>query len=1296
MKEQMTDKYRLHLMLCAGTACVSNKSFKIKEVLDAELKKQGLDKEVLVVLTGCNGFCAVGPVMTVMPDGIFYHTLTEDILPHLVEEHFLKGRPVKKLMFTPPTEEITIPKMMDIGFFSRQTLIALRNRGLIDPEIIDEYIARDGYKALAKALTEMKPNDIIKEIKDSGLRGRGGGGFPTGLKWELCRKAKGDVKYIICNADEGDPGAYMDRSIVEADPHSVLEGMLIGARAIGASEGYVYIRGEYPLAMKRLEIAIDQAKEYGLIGENIFDSDFSFDVHVKQGAGAFVCGEETALIASIEGRPPEPRQRPPYPAQSGLWGKPTNINNVETWATVPEIINRGAEWFASIGTEMSKGTKVFSLVGKINNTGLVEVPMGISLKEIIYDIGGGIPGGKKFKAIQTGGPSGGCIPASLIDLPVDFEKLTEAGSIMGSGGLIVMDEDTCVVDVSKYFIEFTNDESCGKCASCRDGSAVLHGILKKICRGDGEESDIQALEDLGNAIKDGSMCGLGQTLPNPVLSTLKYFMDEYTEHIKYKRCSAMVCKGIISSACQHICPLSQEAPSYIGLLAQGKFDEAIKVVRKENPLPLICGRVCHSPCEDKCVAGEWGDPIAIRSLKRFLADYEMKKGVVVEEKPKEQREERIAVVGSGPGGLTCAYYLALEGYQVTVFESYPVAGGMLAIGIPEFRLPKDVLEYEIDRIRKLGVEIKTNTTIGKDIPLDKLKEDYKAVFIAIGAHKGLKMKIPGEEAEGVIDAVEFLRDVNLKREVKIGDKVIVVGGGNSAIDAARVAKRLGKDTKILYRRTKAEMPAIKSEIEEAIIEGIDIQLLAAPTKVMSSNGKIEAVECINMELGDVDASGRRRPVPIEGSEFNVDVDTLILAISQEPDVSLLNGNKLNVSKWNTLEVDPDTLLTNVEGIFAGGDVITGPNTVTEAMAHGKVAAQMIDKYIKGEKLERKYEVTRPEVKIEPIQLSEEEVKNLKKPAMSSAPVDQRIKNFEEVELGYREAEAITEAKRCLRCDLEKAEDEEEVEEKVAVEEKVEEKPEEKEEAPAEVEAAPEEKVEEPAAPAAVAAAPVEKPEEKPEVPEVKAVAPEEKVEEKVEEKPAAAPPEPKAEPEKKEVKAAIEIPDIKAAIEIPEMKKVEPAAPTEAKKEIEKPEEKAEEKEEPAPPGPKEEPKEKKIKAAIEIPDIKAAIEIPEMKKVEPAAEEKPEEKAEEKEEPAPPEEKPEEKVEEPAAEEKPEEKEEKKAEAALPGPKEEPEKKKIKLAIEIPDIKAVVDIPEIKKEKKEEKAEDKKEEKEE
>ena len=544
MSEQRDDRYRLNLMLCAGTACVSNKGFEIKEALESELKKHGLQDEVSVVTTGCNGFCAVGPVMTVLPDGIFYHTLTPEAIPNLVEEHFLKGRPVESLMFTPPDEDTVVPKMADIGFFANQTLVALRNRGMIDPEKIDEYIARDGYKGLAKALTEMTPDELITEVKNSGLRGRGGAGFPTGMKWDFCRQAKGDIKYVVCNADEGDPGAYMDRSIVEADPHAVIEGMMIGARAIGASEGHVYIRAEYPLALDRLKIAIAQAEEYGLIGENILGTDFSFKFNITKGAGAFVCGEETSLMASIEGKPSEPRQRPPFPAQSGLWGKPTNINNVETWATIPSIVARGAAWFMGIGTDKSKGTKVFSLVGKIENTGLVEVPMGITLKEIIYDIGGGIPNGKKFKAVQTGGPSGGCIPASLIDLPVDYERLMQAGSIMGSGGMIVMDEDTCIVDIAKYFLDFTNDESCGKCVSCRDGSGALLSILEKICEGNGEESDLVLLEEISHAIKESSLCGLGQTLPNPILSTLEHFRSEYEAHIFDKTCPAKACKAL--------------------------------------------------------------------------------------------------------------------------------------------------------------------------------------------------------------------------------------------------------------------------------------------------------------------------------------------------------------------------------------------------------------------------------------------------------------------------------------------------------------------------------------------------------------------------------------------------------------------------------------------------------------------------------------------------------------------------------------------------------------------------------
>ncbi|HHW43483.1 MAG TPA: NADH-quinone oxidoreductase subunit NuoF [Desulfotomaculum sp.] len=536
--------YRSHVLVCAGAGCISSDCKSVEQALVESIARLGLEREVKVVETGCMGPCDLGPVIVVYPEGVFYRQLKPADAVEIAEEHLLKGRVVRRLVYQAPDTGEKAITSDQIDFFKKQTRIALRNTGIINPESVEEYIARDGYRALGKVLSTMTPQEVIECIKRSGLRGRGGAGFPTGLKWEFSAKAAGSPKYVVCNADEGDPGAFMDRSILEGDPHSVLEAMAICGYAIGSRQGYVYVRAEYPLAVQRLDLAIRQAREYGLLGENIFGTGFDFDVEIRVGAGAFVCGEETALLASIEGQRGEPRPKPPFPAQGGLWGKPTVINNVETWANIPPIILNGPEWFASIGTEKSKGTKVFALAGKVNNTGLVEVPMGTTLREIIFDIGGGIPGGKQFKAAQTGGPSGGCIPAQYLDTPVDYESLTQLGAIMGSGGMIIMDEDTCMVDLARFFVEFVQDESCGKCSPCRVGTKRMLEILERITCGQGRDGDIELLEELGRGIKASALCGLGQTAPNPVLSTIRHFREEYEAHIYEKRCPAHVCRAL--------------------------------------------------------------------------------------------------------------------------------------------------------------------------------------------------------------------------------------------------------------------------------------------------------------------------------------------------------------------------------------------------------------------------------------------------------------------------------------------------------------------------------------------------------------------------------------------------------------------------------------------------------------------------------------------------------------------------------------------------------------------------------
>ena len=589
-----TNNYRANILVCGGTGCTASGAHELVDNLQAEINRQGLAREIEVVPTGCRGFCAMGPVMMIYPEGIFYTQVQSADVPELVEETLLKGRVVKRLTYHEPKDQAALPFYKDIPFYGKQLRIALRNCGMIDPDSIEEYIARGGYEALGKAITSMSQEDVLREMKDSGLRGRGGAGFLAGLKWEFCYKAPGNVKYIICNADEGDPGAFMDRSIMEGDSHSVLEGMALAGYAIGATQGYVYIRAEYPLAVNRLRIAMQQARAAGLLGQNILNSGFSFDIDIKLGAGAFVCGEETSLINSIQGLRGEPRNKPPYPAQSGLWGKPTIVNNVETLANVPIIMQKGPEWYSSIGTEKSKGTKVFALAGKVNNVGLVEVPMGTTLRDIIYDIGGGIRGGGEFKAAQTGGPSGGCIPAQYLDIPIDYESLASIGSMMGSGGMIVMSDHDCMVNIAKFFLEFTVEESCGRCLPCRIGNKRMLEILTSITAGTAKMEDLDELDELAEVIKDTSLCGLGQTAPNPVLSTLRYFRKEYETHILDRRCPAGVCNNLFifqidpgkcigCTACARGCPV-------------GCIDGSVKQPHFINQsLCIKCGA-----CRDKC------------------------------------------------------------------------------------------------------------------------------------------------------------------------------------------------------------------------------------------------------------------------------------------------------------------------------------------------------------------------------------------------------------------------------------------------------------------------------------------------------------------------------------------------------------------------------------------------------------------------------------------------------------------------------------------------------------------------
>ena len=1009
----------------AGKTLAAVRSFFAQHQIDAE-----------VVEVGCNGMCSYEPIVDIQVPGrarVSFRTVTADHVPQLLESVLIQRQIPSDLVlgqYRAHTNDMPWERVAYLDehpFLAHQVRVVLASSGIIDPGNIFEYIAHGGYGSIAKVISTMTPAAVCNLIEKSGLRGRGGGGFLTGRKWNFARSAVADQKYLICNADEGDPGAFMDRAVCESDPHRLLEGMLIAAYAIGATKAYVYIRAEYPLAIQRLNEAFEQASACGLIGYNILNSGVDFSVKLKMGAGAFVCGEETALIHSIEGKRGMPRPRPPFPAVQGLFGKPTVINNVETLANLPVILDRGAEWYASMGTKGSKGTKVFALSGMVNRTGLVEIPMGTSLRDVVFNMGGGIPGNRRCKAIQIGGPSGGCVPEAHLDLPTDYEALKKFGTIMGSGGLVVVDESTCMVDFAKYFMEFIQNESCGKCIPCREGTRRMLEILEALTRPRHKEADLDSLvrmqgilqlKKLAETIRATSLCGLGQSAPNPVLSTLQWFRDEYEAHLFERRCPSGSCKELVGAPCQNGCPVGTEVWRYVAHIARGEYDEAYRVIREANPLPSACARVCHHPCEQICRAGATGgEPIAIRTLKRFVVDTVVPQGSIPV-LPAGKDAARIAVIGAGPAGLAAAHSLSVLGHPVTVFERENVAGGMLMAAIPEYRLPREGLQREIAALMNPNIAMRFNQVLGRDFTIDTLFADgFKAVFIATGSHASKKLDLPGEDVSGIIPGIEFLKGYNLKGKRLARGRVGIVGGGNSAMDAARVAIRQPEveSVTIFYRRTREEMPAYREEVEAGLAEGVHLEELVTPIAVHGKKGHLTGLRALRNQLGAPDSSGRRKPVPIQGSEFDADLDTLIVAISEEPETPGLEG--LDRSSWATIAINGESFATSRPGVFAGGDVVSGPSTVIAAIAVGKQAAVMIDRYVSGKLMKSLPKVKLPSVYVEPVMEADEESAEVCRIELPLLPVGQRKGCFAEVELCPGEQAVLVEARRCARCDL---------------------------------------------------------------------------------------------------------------------------------------------------------------------------------------------------------------------------------------------------------------------------------------
>ncbi len=988
---------------------------------------------VVLASVGCFGACFQEPLVNIRLPGlplIILHRVQSNDAVRILHE-LSRGNITNDLAYCKVEEwdHITaklkygrgypeIPLWNDVPFFKGQKKIVLRNCGFINPDDIEEYIAVGGYQALYKVLIDGRPENILEQIKASKLRGRGGAGYLTGNKWEFMAKAKSDQKYIICNADEGDPGAYMNRNEIESDPHSLIEGMIIGGYVMGATEGIIYIRAEYPLAVHRLNRAIEQAREHGVLGDNILGRGFKFNIELVEGAGAFVCGEETALIASLEGCAGRPRPRPPFPAHKGLWGQPTNINNVETWYNISPIVTLGPAWFTETGSPKSSGTKVFSLVGKVSSTGLVEMPLGTPLRTFIYDIGEGGVNGHQIKAVQTGGPSGGCIPPEMFDTPVDYESLAQLGSIMGSGGMVVMDDDNCMVDVARYFIEFTHSESCGKCLPCRVGLNKSLRILSRITEGAGTVHHLGLLDELSRYIRECSLCGLGQTAPNPVLTTLRHFHHEFEDHIVARRCQAGVCEELALSPCENSCPLHMNIPRFLQLYKENRLDDAFVSVIMENPLPASTGRVCQHPCDSRCRRQTLDEPVNMREVHRFIADsvffsdrYEEVLKRVLSRKL-EPTGRKIAISGAGPAGLTAAFYLAMLGHEVTVYDSKSEAGGMLRFALPEYRLPKAALRREVELIERLGVKFIFNTRVGLDVPLNELADRFDSVFISIGTWRESWVYQPGTELKGVYPALLFLEAVSKGERVPIGKNVAIIGGGNAAIDSARTALRRGAEVTVFYRREHKDMPAIEEETQAAKDEGAQFVFLAAPHRVIGDKaGNVKAIEIVKTTLGGYDASGRRKPVPTDEIR-RYECDSVIFAIGESVDLDFARASGLSLKPSGTIDVDRFSLESSRAGFYAGGDVITGASNVSNAMAYGKQAARNID--MKLMESDRWSEIL-PNFEFGQ-DTPEAPSPNHRNNGQMLAPVV-RVRSSAEVVLGLSHEEALDETCRCLRCDV---------------------------------------------------------------------------------------------------------------------------------------------------------------------------------------------------------------------------------------------------------------------------------------